>query len=177
MRSHLALFHTQAKETAELLHEKTDRSKFVGCGRIYCFTLHLQGLTTINLANLWSYSSRSATTIVSCAPIRCSGLSFGSTPLQWAVANVQPLVVNLHFVSWRRDVSLRFPTEVLLGCHGARFKPKINYAYGIKLIRASWALLTIEFSRTRDTSWMVATALTIMKIFRQAQMFEENLEK
>ncbi|CAB0045203.1 unnamed protein product, partial [Trichogramma brassicae] len=70
-------------------------------------------ITTINLANLWSYSSRSATTIVSLCKLmlriswvghRCNG--------PWRMSS--PRCGQSAFVSWRRDVSLRFPHREFL---------------------------------------------------------------
>ncbi|CAB0043757.1 unnamed protein product [Trichogramma brassicae] len=67
-----------------------------------------------------------------------------------------------------------FPTESF---YGARFNPKINYASGIKLIRASGALLTIEILESAGYELEWSDALTVMKFFAKHRLFEENLEK
>ncbi|CAB0042287.1 unnamed protein product [Trichogramma brassicae] len=98
----------------------------------------------------------------------------GRTPLQWAVANVKPLVVNLLLYRGAEMSRFVFPTESF---YGARFNPKINYASGIKLIRASGALLTIEILESAGYELEWSDALTVMKFFAKHRLFEENLEK
>ncbi|CAB0040407.1 unnamed protein product [Trichogramma brassicae] len=98
----------------------------------------------------------------------------GRTPLQWAVANVKPLVVNLLLYRSAEMSRFVFPTESF---YGARFNPKINYASGIKLIRASGALLTIEILESAGYELEWSDALTVMKFFAKHRLFEENLEK
>uniref|UniRef100_A0ABD2W7G4 Uncharacterized protein n=1 Tax=Trichogramma kaykai TaxID=54128 RepID=A0ABD2W7G4_9HYME len=93
------------------------------------------------------------------------------TPLQLAVANLLPYVVD-DLLNHGADLSsFVFPSESYFA---ENFDPEINHSINFKLRLASGALATVESLENRGYELDQSNALTIMKFFLKYDLFEKS---
>ncbi|CAB0027857.1 unnamed protein product, partial [Trichogramma brassicae] len=93
------------------------------------------------------------------------------TPLQLAVANLLPYVVD-DLLNHGADLSsFVFPSESYFA---ENFDPEINHSINFKLRLASGALATVEILEKRGYELDHSNALTIMKFFAKYDLFEKS---
>ncbi|CAB0037507.1 unnamed protein product [Trichogramma brassicae] len=95
------------------------------------------------------------------------------TPLQWAVANLMPFVVELLLDGCSADLSnFVFPTEDYFGVRLKKISSKPKYYMKSKLW--SCALLVVRILERKGYELDRSDALTIVKFFDKYELFEES---
>ncbi|KAL7293472.1 hypothetical protein TKK_0013230 [Trichogramma kaykai] len=95
----------------------------------------------------------------------------GRTPLQLAVANLRPEVIEILLDRGEADLAaFRFPTERQFA---ERKKPSDYKLFGFKLALAAAALNVVELLEQRGYKLQRNDALTVMKFFARFKLFEK----
>ncbi|KAL7293295.1 hypothetical protein TKK_0013069 [Trichogramma kaykai] len=99
--------------------------------------------------------------------------NLGRTPLQWAVANLLPDMVDLLLDRGADLSSFVFPTEDYFA---ERFKSRNRMALNFKLRLATGGLIVVERLEKRGYELELSEALVVMKLFAEYGLFESPTE-
>ncbi|CAB0042735.1 unnamed protein product [Trichogramma brassicae] len=99
--------------------------------------------------------------------------NLGRTPLQWAVANLLPNMVDILLDRGADLSSFVFPTEDYFA---ERFKSRNRMALNFKLRLASGALIIVERLEKRGYELELSEALIVMKLFTEYELFERSTD-
>ncbi|CAB0042710.1 unnamed protein product [Trichogramma brassicae] len=162
---HLALYRSQYTVARVLLKNGADinLANSDGLTALHIACLHCHDHLLVKMS-LRMYDDRHETVQIDARD------KLGRTPLQWAVANLLPNMVDI-LLDHGADLSrFSFPTEDYFA---ERFKSQNAMSVNFKLRLATGALIVVERLAKRGYELELSEALVVMKLFRQYGLFEK----
>uniref|UniRef100_A0ABD2WJ55 Uncharacterized protein n=1 Tax=Trichogramma kaykai TaxID=54128 RepID=A0ABD2WJ55_9HYME len=163
---HLALYRGQYFVAGVLLRNGADINLANRAGstalHIACLNCHSHLLVKMALR---MYDDRNETVQVDALD------NLGRTPLQWAVANLLPDMVDILLDHGADLSSFVFPTEDYFA---ERFKSQNTKSVNFELRLATGALIVVECLEKRGYELELREALVVMKLFAEYGLFEKS---